>query len=302
MTNNSIEKIIIESLTLTKDGVGLYNKDDKLVYCNDAMGALFGVTAKEALNKSFYQLCAGCFNNLKGVNIESTDLDAWLALALTKRRSCQFRTFETDTHEGKWFLVTEQVVHQDYLFVYITDITEKKASEKALQLMSKQFQELATIDYLTGIYNRRYFYEKAEAEFNRSKRKSQTFSILIFDLDNFKRINDKFGHAAGDAVLKAFTINVQLYRRNYDVFARIGGEEFALLLPNTEAHSANKIAERIRESTQNLVIPFENLQIKVTVSIGVMTNKNDMQSIDQIMEHADKRLYQAKCNGRNRVC
>lgn len=302
MTNNSIEKIIIESLTLTKDGVGLYNKDDKLVYCNDAMGALFGLPAKEALNKSFYELCSGSFNNLKGVNIESTNLEAWMSHALAKRRSCQFRTFETDTHEGKWFLVTEQVVHQDYLYVYITDITEKKASEQALKLMSEQFQKLATTDYLTGINNRRYFYEKAEAEFNRSKRKSQTFSIMVFDLDNFKHINDKYGHAAGDNVLKAFVLNVQPYRRNYDTFARIGGEEFALLLPNTNKHNANLIAERIRASIEDLVISFEDLLINVTVSIGVTENNSEMKSIDKIMENADKCLYHAKCNGRNQVC
>jgi diguanylate cyclase (GGDEF)-like protein len=83
--------------------------------------------------------------------------------------------------------------------MYITDITEKKENERAIKLMSEQFKMLAITDYLTGIHNRRYFYEKAE--FNQSRRKSQVFSVMIFDLDNFKRINDQFGHAAGDIVL-----------------------------------------------------------------------------------------------------
>tara|TARA_R110001583_G_scaffold47095_2_gene147520 strand:+ start:5379 stop:6287 length:909 start_codon:yes stop_codon:yes gene_type:complete len=302
MADISIENIIMESLALTKDGVGIYNKDDCLIYCNDAIGALFGMSAEEALNKSFSELSSSCFNSLKGINIEFTTLEAWLSHALTKRRSCPFRTFETDTQEGKWFLVTEQIVHKDYLYVYITDITQKKASERALKRMSEQLQKLATTDDLTGIHNRRYFYEKAEAEFNRSRRKHQTFSVMVLDLDNFKHINDKFGHAAGDAVLKAFAINVQPHLRNYDTFARIGGEEFAILLPNTEKHNTYIIAERIRASIEALVVPFENELLNFTVSIGVIENVGDIKSIDQVMQNADKSLYQAKFNGRNQVC
>ncbi|TWX47411.1 sensor domain-containing diguanylate cyclase [Colwellia hornerae] len=302
MADISIEKIIIESLALTKDGVGIFNRDDRLIYCNDAIGRLFGMSAEEALNKSFSELSADCFNSPRGINIEFTTLEAWLSHASAKRRSCPFRTFEVDTQEGKWFLVTEQIVHNDYLYMYITDITEKKANERALQLMSEQFQKLATIDSLTGIYNRRYFYEKANAEFNRSSRKNKIFSIMFFDLDNFKHINDKFGHAAGDAVLKCFAVNVQTHLRNYDTFARVGGEEFAILLPNTEKDNACVIAERIRASIEALMIPFEKESLKITVSVGVVENLIDIKSIDQIMNNADKRLYQAKSNGRNQVC
>jgi diguanylate cyclase (GGDEF)-like protein/PAS domain S-box-containing protein len=302
MTDISIENIILKSLALTNDGVGVFNKNDRLIYCNDAMAALFGVSAKKAHNKSFSELSNYCFHNAQGLNIESDTLDEWLTYALAKRRSSQYRAFETDTHDGKWFLVTEQVVHKDYLYVYITDITEKKASEKALKLMSEQLKKLATIDYLTGIYNRRYFYEKAEVEFNRSGRKNQTCSVMLFDLDNFKHINDKFGHAAGDAILKAFTKNVQMYLRSYDTLARIGGEEFAALLPYTEQHNTCIIAERIRASIEALTVPFEDERLHITVSIGIAENLGNTQSIDQVMQNADKKLYQAKSNGRNQVC
>jgi diguanylate cyclase (GGDEF)-like protein len=302
MADISIENIILESLALTKDGVGIFNKDDRLIYCNDAMGALFGMSAEAALNQSFSELSSYCFNSGKGINIESETLEVWLSYALAKRRSCQYRAFETDTKEGKWFLVTEQLVNKEYLYIYSTDITDKKESENALKLMSDQLQKLATTDYLTGLYNRRFFYEKAEIEFNRNRRKNQTCSVMVFDLDNFKRINDKFGHAAGDALLKAFAINVQPYRRSYDTFARIGGEEFAILLPNTEKRNAYVIAERIRASIEDLVVPFENELLNMTVSIGVKENTGDLESVDQIMQSADKNLYQAKCNGRNQVC
>jgi diguanylate cyclase (GGDEF)-like protein/PAS domain S-box-containing protein len=302
MMDISIEKIIIESLALTKDGVGIFNRDDRLIYCNEAIGRLFGMSAEEALNKSFSELSADCFNRSKGIKIEFTTIEAWLSNASAKRRSCSYRTFEVDTQEDKWFLVTEQIVHNDYLYMYITDITEKKANARALQLMSEQFQKLATTDSLTGIYNRRYFYEKAEAEFNRSSRKNKIFSIMFLDLDKFKHINDKFGHAAGDAFLKGFADNVQTHLRNYDTFARVGGEEFAILLPNTDKDNASIIAERIRASIEALIIPFENESLKITVSVGVVESSNEIKSIDQIMNNADKRLYQAKCNGRNQIC
>lgn len=302
MADISIEKIIIESLALTKDGIGIFNKDDRLIYCNDAIGALFGMSSEDAFNKSFSELSAYCFNSSKGINIEFVTLEAWLSHALAKRRCCPFRAFEVDTQDGKWFLVTEQIVHNDYLYMYITDISEKKANERTLKLMSEQFEKLATTDYLTGIHNRRYFYEKAEAEFNRSRRKSQRFSVMVFDLDKFKHTNDKFGHAAGDEVLKCFAMNVQKHLRNYDTFARIGGEEFAVLLPNTEKYNANMIAERIRVSIENLVIYFDNKLLNITVSIGVIENLSDTESVIQLMKDADINLYQAKLNGRNQVC
>jgi diguanylate cyclase (GGDEF)-like protein len=125
---------------------------------------------------------------------------------------------------------------------------------------------------------------------------------MIFDLDNFKRINDQFGHAAGDIVLKDFATTVKPHLRNYDTFARIGGEEFAILLPNTKKDNTKIIAERIRVSIENSVIPFENELLKITVSIGVTEQLSDVTTIKEVMESADKSLYHAKCNGRNQVC
>ena len=128
LTNHHLQELLAQSLLLTRDGVGVFDKEDKLIFCNDAMGGLFGVSAKEALNQTFTSLCLRCFNNPIGINIESSSFDDWISNAHFKRKSCQFRTFETDTQDGRWFLVTEQVVQEDYLYVQSGETKPRSAT------------------------------------------------------------------------------------------------------------------------------------------------------------------------------
>lgn len=302
LPDSHIQKLITESIFLTKDGIGIFDKNDKLIFCNDAMAVLFGSTPPDVLNQTFTDLCFRCFNSSIGINIESESFDVWISNALAKRRSSLFRTFETDIQNGRFFLVTEQIVQEDYLYTYFTDITKQKDNELALKEMSCQLKKVTDKDYLTGIYSRRYFYEHANAEFSRSKRTSQALSILLFDLDSFKQVNDKYGHAAGDAVLKSFSANVHSLLRTYDIFSRIGGEEFALLLPETKANEAYLISERIRKLVSSLEIPFEQERLKITASMGLIESAEHITEFDQMMRLADEKLYQAKLNGKNQTC
>lgn len=301
LSTNKIEKILIESLLLIKDGVGIFDPDDRLIFCNDALAILFGVPVENALNKTFTELCLNCFNTKQGINIETEHFETWITKALKKRRSCDYRAFETDTTDGTHFIVTEQIVQENYLYIYIKDITENKENEQRLTLMSQELEKLATTDYLTGVRNRRFFYEAAKAEFNRSKRKAIQLSILILELDKFKLINDTYGHNAGDIVLKAVTKKISKLLRNYDIFARIGGEEFAILLPATDAKLGYEIAERIRKAIHSLKIPFDNLELSITTSIGMTEKTKEIKSFEQMMLLADKYLNIAKSEGRNKV-
>ncbi|SEL13719.1 diguanylate cyclase (GGDEF) domain-containing protein [Colwellia chukchiensis] len=125
----------------------------------------------------------------------------------------------------------------------------------------------------------------------------------MFDLDNFKNVNDKFGHGVGDQVLKAFANHVSAFLRDYDTFARLGGEEFALLLPATNADNAFIIAERIRQSTQLLSIDTDQGPVNITTSVGLIEADSQGADFEAVMHLADKSLYQAKRNGRNQtVC
>jgi diguanylate cyclase (GGDEF)-like protein/PAS domain S-box-containing protein len=165
----------------------------------------------------------------------------------------------------------------------------------------EQTQQMALTDTLTGIYNRRYFYELAQKEFVRSKRYQDPLSVIMIDLDHFKNINDKFGHLAGDQILVQFVERIQSELRETDIFGRFGGEEFIVLLPETNLGDATQVAERLREVTGNYPFLLVTSQTFMTISLGVSCFKFTTVSLDQLIDESDKALYEAKQLGRNRV-
>lgn len=181
------------------------------------------------------------------------------------------------------------------LIGFSTDITDLYKLKEELQLQ-------ATTDALTSLYNRRYFYEQANREFSRSNRQQQQLSLLIIDIDHFKKVNDQFGHLIGDEVLVSTATNFLPLIREGDVLARIGGEEFAILLPSTPPEAAAKMAERIRrfQSNQKVTGKWDG-SINITISIGVAVINQTDKDFNDLFLRADKALYQAKQQGRNQV-
>jgi diguanylate cyclase (GGDEF)-like protein len=178
------------------------------------------------------------------------------------------------------------------------------AGSFAFLLMHKQRADeesarLATTDPLTGVFNRRTFIELAEQELARSDRASTPLSIMMLDLDHFKRVNDTFGHLAGDEVLVAFTRLVRDCVRRGDLVVRYGGEEFCVLLPATPLSAASALAERIRARCAER--PLTSKAFKVTVSIGVTATDGADTKLTHLLARADEALYRAKDEGRNRV-
>lgn len=161
--------------------------------------------------------------------------------------------------------------------------------------------EMAVKDPLTKIYNLRYFVERTNEELERSRRYGLDLGLIYFDLDHFKRVNDTYGHPAGDKVLIGVTETVRSAIRGSDIFARTGGEEFSILLPNTSLENSVANAERIRQSIEKLETRLDDdTSIKVTVSIGV-AKWIDGEKASQFLQRADQNLYKAKESGRNRV-
>jgi diguanylate cyclase (GGDEF)-like protein len=170
--------------------------------------------------------------------------------------------------------------------------------------LESRLQRLATTDPLTGADNRRSFGERASMELARSRRYQRPLSLLMLDLDHFKAVNDRFGHAVGDEVLRTFAQVCRETLRDADVFARMGGEEFAVLLVETSAGRASLVAERLRANVARLAIPTPGATsdaVSVTVSAGAATANEDDETLDALLARADDALYRAKRAGRDRV-
>jgi diguanylate cyclase (GGDEF)-like protein/PAS domain S-box-containing protein len=167
-------------------------------------------------------------------------------------------------------------------------------------LLITELQQLATTDSLTGLVNRRALFAELEMEISRSRRSGRPLSMLVFDLDHFKPVNDHYGHAAGDVVLARFGMALKTMVRTIDVVGRIGGEEFAVLLPESNLETAYQIAERIRAGLESMVFEVPGKCLTVTASIGA-AELGTSESSSQLFVRADSALYRAKESGRNRI-
>lgn len=174
------------------------------------------------------------------------------------------------------------------------DITDRKRLEAELQ-------QQASTDELTGVFNRRHFLKLAQEELKRAIRLKHPLTIALIDIDHFKHINDTYGHAAGDQALLAFTKICKKNIREIDVFARFGGDEFALLLPEANCEQAREALERIRLLLTELQIPVNDHSISITLSAGISSLASEHESLDTLLGRTDQALYQAKQAGRNRI-
>lgn len=176
----------------------------------------------------------------------------------------------------------------------IRDITDKReASETQRRIIS--------CDHLTGIANRRTFFESGELEFTRGLRHARKLSLLMVDLDHFKSVNDLHGHAAGDAVLREFARLLAASFRDVDIVARIGGEEFAVLMPSTDEQQALMGAERLRVAVEAHQVDTADATVRYSISGGIATVASDASDLHSLMKRADAALYEAKASGRNRM-
>lgn len=165
-----------------------------------------------------------------------------------------------------------------------------------------QMRYLAEIDSLTGVSNRRTFLQLTEDYFELNDKHLDHVSILMIDIDDFKGLNDKYGHPLGDLILTQVANTIKLALRKGDYIARLGGEEFVVLLKNTDKEEASVTAERIRRNVQRMDVFYENQNINCTVSIGVSTSSNNSLSFDELYHRADQAMYRAKSQGKNCFC
>jgi diguanylate cyclase (GGDEF)-like protein/PAS domain S-box-containing protein len=217
-----------------------------------------------------------------------------------RKSSLQFESLHL-TKDGREIpveIATNYIVFDEceYQCAFVRDISERKA-------LLAELERQAHIDYLTGIANRRYFMELGEIELARAQRYGCRLSVFMLDIDYFKSINDTHGHAVGDKVLQRIGGLFAETLREIDISGRLGGEEFAVLLPETSHDEAVEVAERLRAEIARSKIPLESgLPLQFTICIGIASLKEKNTNIDTLLNLADKALYRAKQTGRNKIC
>lgn len=189
----------------------------------------------------------------------------------------------------------------DRICVLVYDVTDQAMAKQHIEGLNEKLQEVSRIDGLTGLFNRRYWQERFEREYKVAMRKEPNICAIMLDIDHFKKVNDTHGHHAGDLVIQRLAKLITLATRETDICGRYGGEEFAIILPDTTEKTAKIMAERLRKLVQLDAVQYEDIAIKYTISIGIAQFTNKYREAVLWLEDADKALYEAKEGGRNRV-
>ncbi len=287
------ERLLIRSeryykniIRTTPDGFWVVDDSGNFLDVNEAYCRMSGYRREELLK-------------MKIGDIEYKEDPAAVEKHMKKIFETGYDTFETQ-HRTKDGAVLDIEISTTFdrknrrFFVFARDIGERKEMERRLV-------KLASTDPLTGILNRRHFFKRAAEEISRSRRFGSGLGFITFDIDHFKEINDNFGHKAGDVVLQRITAAVSQALRKIDLFVRLGGEEFGVLLPHTDKAGSINAAERFRNSIEQLRIQSDDRAIRVTISAGVSILEGAAEDIEAIARRADTALYAAKRGGRNRV-
>jgi diguanylate cyclase (GGDEF)-like protein/PAS domain S-box-containing protein len=275
-------------------GIALVSLEGRFLQVNNSLCTIVGYSQMELQEKTF--------QDITHPDDLSADLLLKQELLDHKRDSFQMekRYFHKDGHPV-WILLSVAILRDLankplYFIVQIQDISERRSLLDKLEYQAHR-------DYLTGLHNRRFFLEQGESELARAQRYQKPLCLLMLDIDHFKKINDTHGHKAGDVVLQKLSSILQETLRTADVVGRIGGEEFAILLPETELNEAVEAAERLRKIVAASPVILEaGLPVLFTVSIGIARLKNKDVNLDILLNQADLALYQAKQTGRNKVC
>ena len=272
--------VLIENMT---DGVIVIDAQNRLVDINPAAEQVLGLSKKASIGEPVGNLFTA-WSTIMEAFYDVRDTQAIVPVGEPPYRYLDLKisSLYGDNHRFLGRLVVWR------------DITLLKKAQADLQ-------EQAVRDALTGLYNRRYLDETLERELARAMREGEPISFVMLDIDHFKQINDNFGHNEGDAVLQKLAALLLSHTRVEDIVCRFGGEEFLIVLPGVTSEIAFQVAERWRKSFVGLTMPFEPIEIKVTLSCGISEFPTDGNTKEGLISAADKALYRAKQTGRNRV-
>ncbi|MBN2651792.1 MAG: diguanylate cyclase [Spirochaetales bacterium] len=279
------------------EGVILFDENTQILEANTAVQTIFGKNKSEIIGKKISEL------SLNVINLDSESNTLYTCpLLLVIREKKQINNYiiglRRDNSGFSWLNVNTSPL-TDETGTYIATFMDITQREEQL----KKLQELSTTDQLTELHNRRYILETTKNIQNSSRRENKTFSIAMLDIDHFKKLNDKYGHLAGDEVLKKFSQTIRENLRSYDIAGRFGGEEFIIILPNTAKEEAAEILARILSTIRKTTICYKNSKIMMTFTCGIAESSEieNKEDTEQLIELADIRLYKGKSLGRDNI-
>jgi diguanylate cyclase (GGDEF)-like protein len=285
---------VYAALDNIENGVILLDRELRLQYANPASHAMFKSPQRFVDGKPFYAEMLEHARRSSAYAVSADELKEYVARRLAWVSSGDPTPVDQHLSSGRVIRCQCAVLPGGGRMLTYSDVTD-------IVRHAEELERLATTDGMTGIYNRRHFMMLADHEWNRSRRYGRPLSFLMIDIDFFKSINDCFGHEIGDQIIVHLATLAHACKRDSDVLARIGGEEFALLLPETDLARAQVVAERLRCDVAENPLIAKSDRISTTISIGVAVSNDAMTGIVDLMRAADHALYDAKGGGRNRV-
>ena len=291
-------------------GIVVIDHDYKVALWNDFMVNRSGKRADAAMNKSIFELFEEIPTNWFTRKIESVFTLGNRAFTTWEQRPylMKFKNYRPITGMAEFMyqnITFIPLVGVDggvnHVGIVIYDVTDMAVGKQALEGANNELEKLSRTDRLTELYNRGYWEECLEREFDRYKRTGHKITLMMFDIDHFKKVNDTYGHQAGDEVIRQTSRSLRRTIRKTDIAGRYGGEEFCVLLVDTDSENALILAERLRNRIEALTVTHDKQEIRFTISLGLAQLDESITSYKEWLERSDLSLYYSKEHGRNQT-
>ena len=292
--DDALPAVVLDLLQASGQLVAIFDGHDILRFANPAFVQAYHLRPDG--HSTWVDLMRGNYQHRRGTSIDTQDFDRWLTSARSRRGKEPFRAFESDIHGGRWIWMTETTLANGWMLCVASDITNLHQDGRSLRLTRDQALRAAQTDALTGLGNRTHILQQADAHIAQG----QPLVLVLLELDYFKRINDGYGHPAGDEVLRDFARQLQASTRREDGCGRIGGEEFMMLLPGTDLAQASAVVQRLLDRVRASRPLAEAPAQGYTTSAGLALHRAG-ECMNALYRRADQALYRAKQAGRDRL-
>lgn len=291
----SFNRHLMDLMAASQQGHALFDGEDELRFANTAFRMALGIGPDEF--PTWADLMRIGYRNSTGTAVETADFELWLRSAGTRRGKLPYRTIETSLNDGRWMLTTETTLPGGWMLCVVTDISELGVELRDLRQERDRALKFALSDELTGLGNRRYVMDILNHRLGPNK--AEALAVIIMDIDHFKSVNDRFGHACGDLVLKDFAARLSAAVARGDLVGRIGGEEFLLMLAGSRVLGVEAVMQGVLSSLAQASPLADMPGFRYSCSAGIAF-ANPGESASDVLRRADTALYEAKNTGRNR--